>query len=441
MWLYICLCLNLILKCDTKVSIKLLRDQLRVMKESHTLDMRVMHEEIDSLKEKLKLIESFINDTSVVKTEHNGNHIARTKYQADFVEDLQEGLEKLEAVQKSFVEYSALLQNGFKSLKTWNKQSLKNLESILEERLKNQEQDLLSRLDLTQDQTESCKSNIKELQKNTALSEDKTTQALQEIKDTYTSKSEFQTKTVSTDAKLNDIQTELGEIKNTFPKYQIKMAESQWEVIFRTQARNGASVYQAWVNGKGTTTTFPPENDMHYRNLAIDSWNNLDVKFVRLTLHDIQDEEVAFILFDGVRSDKMNWFAKYRILDSSWGQLNFDSSLNHASIGGDGQRKFYINVRYGGCENDHGFMYVLDVKNKGCAYERSTMSPQFLYSEFPGGVRWDSRAYGQAELGCEPECRMLPTPREFCRHILSERTTQAASNKRRLHPVSGGISL
>ena len=37
---------------------------------------------------------------------------------------------------------------------------------------------------------------------------------------------------------------------------------------------------------------------------------------------------------------------------------------------------------------------------------------------------------------------MLPTPREFCRHtILSERTTQAASNKRRLHPVSGGITM
>ena len=44
-------------------------------------------------------------------------------------------------------------------------------------------------------------------------------------------------------------------------------------------------------------------------------------------------------------------------------------------------------------------------------------------------------------IGCEPESRMLPTPKEFCRHILSERTTQAASNKRRLHPVSGGISL
>ena len=44
-------------------------------------------------------------------------------------------------------------------------------------------------------------------------------------------------------------------------------------------------------------------------------------------------------------------------------------------------------------------------------------------------------------LGREPEIRMLPTPREFCRHILSERALIAASNKRRLHPVSGGISL
>ena len=44
-------------------------------------------------------------------------------------------------------------------------------------------------------------------------------------------------------------------------------------------------------------------------------------------------------------------------------------------------------------------------------------------------------------IGHEPEGRMLPTSREFCRHIKSERTTQAASNKRRLHPVSGGITL
>ena len=250
---------------------------------------------------------------------------------------------------------------------------------------------------MTQAQVDSCARDIIALQKNTALNEGKTTQALQEIKETFTSESEFQAKLISSDAKLNNIQTELVKIKNTFPKYQIKFAKSQWQVIFQAHANNGISVYQAWVNGRGTTAIFPPQTDKHYRNPAIASWNNLAVKLVRLTLHASDDEEVAFILFDGVRSDKMNWFAKHRILDSSWAQLNYDSSLNRASIGGDQQRKFYMNVRYGGCENDHGFMYVLDVKNKGCQYELSATTPQFLYSEFPGGVRWDSRMYGYAE--------------------------------------------
>ena len=55
-----------------------------------------------------------------------------------------------------------------------------------------------------------------------------------------------------------------------------------------------------------------------------------------------------------------------------------------------------MNVRYGGCQKDHGFMFVLDLKNSGCSYERFTNSPVFLYSEFPGGTRWDSRDYGIA---------------------------------------------
>ena len=36
---------------------------------------------------------------------------------------------------------------------------------------------------------------------------------------------------------------------------------------------------------------------------------------------------------------------------------------------------------------------------------------------------------------------LLPTPREFCRRSLSERAVFSASNERRLHFVSGGITL
>ena len=131
-WFYICLSLNLILKCDTKVSIKLLQNQIRVMKESHSLDIKVMQAEIDSLKEKLELIESFINDTNEVKTEYTGKGTtAEIQSQADFVKDLLDGLEKLGAMEKNFEQYAIFLKNGFKSLKIWNKQSLENLELVL----------------------------------------------------------------------------------------------------------------------------------------------------------------------------------------------------------------------------------------------------------------------------------------------------------------------
>ena len=56
-------------------------------------------------------------------------------------------------------------------------------------------------------------------------------------------------------------------------------------------------------------------------------------------------------------------------------------------------------------------------------------------------LQYQNLSHHVYHIGREPEGRMLPIPRKFCRHILSERTTQAASNKNRLHPVSGRQNL
>ena len=339
--LYICLGLILISKCYSKGSLKRLTAQLRVFKESHILDMKEMHEEIDSLTERLNQVESFINDTQsgTIRTDHSETGIGETKYQTDLVRDFVGGLDKLEIVEKSFVEYAERLRNGFKSLKTWNKQSLKELALKLEDRLGNQRTYLLSRIDRTHEQVGAFTKDIIELQTKSALSEDKIAQGLEEIKDSFTS--EVRKQEASADAKFNGIQLELGKIKNHRPTYWNKLMKTEWQVIFKAHAENGASVYEAWVNGKSTTTTLPVENNRHYRNPAINSWNNLGVKYVHLGLYASDGTEVAFILFDGVRSDKMNWFSKHRILDSSWAQLRYDSSLNHASIRGDGRQKVF----------------------------------------------------------------------------------------------------
>ena len=112
--------------------------------------------------------------------------------------------------------------------------------------------------------------------------------------------------------------------------------------------------------------------DRHYRNPLVDSWNTLRVALVRLALYE-NGREVAFLLFDGVGTDKMNWFSKERILDSSWNHLRYDSPFNFASVAGDGQfgRRFFINIRYGGCENDHGFIVLEDCGAQPCSYEKN----------------------------------------------------------------------
>ena len=63
---------------------------------------------------------SFRNNTGTIRTDHSETGIEETIYQADLVQDLLGGLEKLEVVEKNFVEYAELKQNDFKSLKTWN---------------------------------------------------------------------------------------------------------------------------------------------------------------------------------------------------------------------------------------------------------------------------------------------------------------------------------
>lgn len=60
----------LVLECDCQqTSIQRLQDQLRVAKESHALDMRDVHVEIDLLKEKLEEIVRVDNGTDISRTD------------------------------------------------------------------------------------------------------------------------------------------------------------------------------------------------------------------------------------------------------------------------------------------------------------------------------------------------------------------------------------
>ena len=55
---------------------------------------------------------------------------------------------------------------------------------------------------------------------------------------------------------------------------------------------------------------------------------------VKLALYYEEGEEVVSIVFDGVGSDKINWFSQSRLISSPWTDLE-TSTTNFFSIVGD----------------------------------------------------------------------------------------------------------
>ena len=126
--------------------IKLLQDQLRVTKESHSLDIRVIHDELDSIKNRLEDIHvsSAINgpDAGAISSSEPG-----VNYQCILIQKMVTSLNDIELSKRNFAENVDVLRKGFKSMKAWNVESAKDLELMilkLEERLTNQRHKLLS---------------------------------------------------------------------------------------------------------------------------------------------------------------------------------------------------------------------------------------------------------------------------------------------------------
>ncbi|GFS11040.1 hypothetical protein ElyMa_004825600 [Elysia marginata] len=164
-----------------------------------------------------------------------------------------------------------------------------------------------------------------------------------------------------------------------------------WRLLFRGTAHNNVQVYPAYLHGTGIPVpakegckqfdpSLPCTN--HYRNTAaFYSWRNVDK--VLLVLY-VNGKKVKHIMFDGEGSTNINWFAKERVIESSWRDLK-PLSKNIFSIEGDGRprllRRFFVNHQYGGCANDKGWFVAADAVPGGCLWEKKEKAPAFFYSK------------------------------------------------------------
>ncbi|KAK3767836.1 hypothetical protein RRG08_018620 [Elysia crispata] len=175
-----------------------------------------------------------------------------------------------------------------------------------------------------------------------------------------------------------------------------------WTLVFRAQAKIQVSAYETW-NDTAATTDNPVQDsfphaclrlvdyascDRHFRSHIVDNWDNVDK--VRFSL--INNElEVAYILFDGVGSNRSSWFSQSRVLSSSWFNMRADSKVDIFDLFGFKivpklWRTFLIFGPKVICNLDKFYTMVIDQSSDSCLVFWDidlTGYPSFYYSTEP----------------------------------------------------------
>ncbi|XP_069103862.1 uncharacterized protein [Argopecten irradians] len=188
--------------------------------------------------------------------------------------------------------------------------------------------------------------------------------------------------------------------------------DSDWELVFRAQAYNNLSPYNAWM---GTLSLPTPAEDgcrlmtntstctTIYRSGILDLWESESLSEVQLEMYK-DGQRVVNIRFDGIGSTIDDWFDISRLIDSGWSKLNKNSTFNFFELRGAGERTFYMNQRFRGCALDRGWMMVADVNATArwfCDYDNNhTGFPAFLYAPGEDVMLWQDPTfdYGLADV-------------------------------------------
>ncbi|CAH1265939.1 uncharacterized protein [Branchiostoma lanceolatum] len=182
-----------------------------------------------------------------------------------------------------------------------------------------------------------------------------------------------------------------------------------WKLVFKVQAKAGADSYPVWSSGF-TSSNLPEDPRLapigHYKSRDVGIWESLNIKKVKLSLYTFSPNmEIRDLVFNGMGSNKDNWFTKSRLISSPWADLktaptNYFSIAGHAGQASSSKRhyrRFFINRNYGGCSADRGWLVVLDGNSNHCLWERrNSGNPRILFSKLPTDVNFEQ---DQANVG------------------------------------------
>ncbi|CAC5391148.1 unnamed protein product [Mytilus coruscus] len=187
------------------------------------------------------------------------------------------------------------------------------------------------------------------------------------------------------------------------------VSTEDWKLVFKVATGGVGSFYDLYVgtgtlnmdNNAAQSLTTPIKE--HFKSDIINYWESLQIDQVRVSVYK-NGSERAFFLFNGVGSSKTNWFAKNRLLNTSYTDLDQSTTANYFSISGHTAyvgnlqtqfyRRFFINANYAGCCCDKGWLFVSDIYSYGdCDWEHLYLphkpfivfSPQSTRSQYSNG--------------------------------------------------------
>ncbi|XP_063399452.1 uncharacterized protein LOC134684107 [Mytilus trossulus] len=145
------------------------------------------------------------------------------------------------------------------------------------------------------------------------------------------------------------------------------MDSDEWKLIFKAATGGNGSVYELFTgpnilnvdNVQAESISQPVKE--HFKSDIVNQWSELSITEVLVRIHT-NGKEIAYFMFDGVGSNKTNWFSLARLKQSSYADLynsTTNASINFFSIIGYQVppyifRTFYINSIWEGCSNDTG---------------------------------------------------------------------------------------
>ncbi|XP_060063144.1 kielin/chordin-like protein [Ylistrum balloti] len=164
-----------------------------------------------------------------------------------------------------------------------------------------------------------------------------------------------------------------------------------WLLLMKGVAGVPGNLYQLW---SGTATLNPnvPEASYltaqypgHYKPDYSNNWGSLCLDQVKVSIYN-KGVEKAWIVFNATGADKMNWYTKDRIIDSSWSDIK--TAASQFSMAGDPTfgRQFYASGNSNGCDSS-GWMMISTTTTNPCFFE-SGSKPAFYYAPGQTQARW-----------------------------------------------------